>query len=417
MNLNLALLMLPGLAIGLTAHEFAHAWVASLLGDGYPRRNKRVTLNPLRHMTPLGTLMILFAPFGWARPVEVNLHNLKHPKRGFVLVSLAGPMANVVVVGVCWLLMHLTQHSSAAGPWGHWPSNTLAILHAVLFGAALLNVILAVVNLLPIPPLDGSKMWLVLMPGKSITAAGKKGAVLIIPLIILMVSGALRPAIDYVTDKVAAVMPVLDRVRYEQHVKLGVEAMGAKDHAAADAHYTMALEMSGHDPMLWVLRSTARFQSGELDASLADAAHALEMIQGRPFAADVRARVERDASVNIHNVHFSRGMAALDSDATLGAAVEHFTKAIHALPASNGAFFMRAAARCRQGRWAEALPDADRAIEIAPENAEYYAQRAEIHAALGNAQRAAADRAKARSLGADIDTPAQSPTAQPPDRG
>ena len=116
MRLEWALWMLPGLVIGLSVHEFAHAWSASLLGDDFARRQGRVSLNPLRHLSPLGTLVIFLGlPFGWGKPVLVNIYNFKHPRWDYLLSSLAGPAANVIMVGLCMAVMQWTRYSFRFG--------------------------------------------------------------------------------------------------------------------------------------------------------------------------------------------------------------------------------------------------------------------------------------------------------------
>ena len=92
------------------AARVRHAWSASLLGDDFSRRQGRVSLNPFRHLTPLGTLAILFLPFGWGRPVPVNLYNFAHPRRDYLLTSLAGPAANFLLAAIC-LSLHAFLHA------------------------------------------------------------------------------------------------------------------------------------------------------------------------------------------------------------------------------------------------------------------------------------------------------------------
>lgn len=145
------LFILPGFLIGITLHEFAHAYSGKLLGDGLAASQGRVSLNPLRHLSPLGTLMILFLGFGWARPVEVNPYNFKRPRVDFLMCSLAGPFANFVLLLFFSMVLRFTPIYSE-------------VWLRVFLGGAYINGILMVLNLLPIPPLDGSRIWPVLFP-------------------------------------------------------------------------------------------------------------------------------------------------------------------------------------------------------------------------------------------------------------
>lgn len=149
-NPALFLLWFSAVAVTLSVHEFSHAAVAVLLGDDTPRRMGRLTLNPLAHADILGTIMMLFVGFGWAKPVPFNPHNLRFKKWGPSLVAFAGPCANllmVIIAGVANLLL-----LPFLGP-----DNLLAVF---LMFLATASVGLFLFNLIPIPPLDGSKFLL-----------------------------------------------------------------------------------------------------------------------------------------------------------------------------------------------------------------------------------------------------------------
>lgn len=140
-----ALYLIPALLIGLTGHEFAHALVAVARGDQTPRLDGRLSLNPSHHLDPMGTIAIFFIGFGWAKPVRINSMRLRSPLDG-ALVALAGPIANLVIAFLLAILIKL-------GIPGSFDPNSVP--WRFVWVAFSLNVILAVFNLLPIPPLDG----------------------------------------------------------------------------------------------------------------------------------------------------------------------------------------------------------------------------------------------------------------------
>jgi Zn-dependent protease len=155
MDLRTFLYLLPIVLASLTLHELAHAWVAWRLGDPTAKREGRLTLNPLVHIDPLGTLMFAVTalaanlPFGWARPVPVNPSYFRRPKEGMAIVAVAGPLTNFAVALVCLAVVRHVEMGSE--------------LFEVLSKAWIVNVVLGIFNLLPIPPLDGSRIVGVLM--------------------------------------------------------------------------------------------------------------------------------------------------------------------------------------------------------------------------------------------------------------
>jgi Zn-dependent protease len=154
-NPQFLVFFLPVLLLALTLHEFAHAWTAVRFGDSTPRWAGRLTLNPLRHLDPLGTLFMFVAHFGWAKPVPVNPANFTHP-RADLWVSLAGIIANLLQAVLYALAWHGLQHyaPAAVGP---------GLARFLLLGI-MLNLSLALFNLLPIFPLDGAHVAKNLLP-------------------------------------------------------------------------------------------------------------------------------------------------------------------------------------------------------------------------------------------------------------
>ena len=142
-------LIIIGLLLAITIHEFSHALAADLLGDPNPRSNGRLTLNPMAHLDPLGSLALLFFGFGWGKPVETIVSNLQHPRRDIAIISLAGPLSNIILALFLSLLLSFTSSP----------------LFASLFTTIIyINLMLAIFNLLPVYPLDGEKILAGLLP-------------------------------------------------------------------------------------------------------------------------------------------------------------------------------------------------------------------------------------------------------------
>lgn len=147
---------LPGLIIALALHEYAHARMAVAMGDFTPRMMGRLTVNPLAHIDPIGLAMLLIARFGWAKPVVINPHNFRDRKKGEILVALAGPAMNFLLaflaLGVMIFLTHTMRMEMSYG------------LRAVLWLIVVYNINFGVFNLIPLPPLDGSRILMAVLP-------------------------------------------------------------------------------------------------------------------------------------------------------------------------------------------------------------------------------------------------------------
>jgi Zn-dependent protease len=158
------IIAIPVLLFSLCFHEAAHAWAAWRLGDPTARSMGRLTLNPVKHLHPLGTIALLLLGFGWARPVPINARYFKKPRWGMALSAGAGPLSNLALSFVATLIAKLIKiipvHSESA-------AITVSVIYFVFFYLAVINALLAVFNLLPIPPLDGSRLLFVFLPDRA----------------------------------------------------------------------------------------------------------------------------------------------------------------------------------------------------------------------------------------------------------
>lgn len=146
---------LPGIILGLTVHEFSHAWIASRCGDTTSRDQGRVTLNPLKHIDPLGFIMLLVAGFGWAKPVQFNEASLNNPRKDVMKIAVAGPLSNALLAMLLSIIFFFFIDVDIAGYHrGH------QILREIFIYAIYINWGLMVFNLIPLPPLDGSHLLL-----------------------------------------------------------------------------------------------------------------------------------------------------------------------------------------------------------------------------------------------------------------
>lgn len=182
LSIESIVLGIPALLLAISFHEFAHGYAAYKLGDPTPKYQGRLTLNPLAHLDPIGALMLLLFRFGWARPVMINSNYFKDRRKGTLIVALAGPLANVLLAWVFFNLARLLP--------GYMPSLSLARSVSIfLLINVQYNLGLAAFNLLPFPPLDGSKVVATLLPPRwaySFSQWARYGQII---LVVLLVTG------------------------------------------------------------------------------------------------------------------------------------------------------------------------------------------------------------------------------------
>ena len=166
-NLVITLLTLPGVILAMSFHEFAHAFVAYKLGDPTPKNQGRVTLDPMKHLDPVGLFLLIFAHLGWGKPVEINPNNFSRisKEKGEVLVALAGPLMNFILAFILTCIYYAISIFGGIEVLVNLSNINVAIVClTILYYAIIVNIGLGVFNLLPIPPLDGSKIFLRLLP-------------------------------------------------------------------------------------------------------------------------------------------------------------------------------------------------------------------------------------------------------------
>ena len=173
--------LIPGIIIAMSFHEFAHAYVAHLMGDDTAKRAGRLTLDPISHINPLGFMMLLIGGFGWAKPVPINENNFRNRKLGVFLVSIAGVTMNIIIATLTLIIISLTQNVFSSPQY-----------YEVMNSIVWLNIAFASFNLLPIPPLDGSKILAAILPANKRYILYRFENYGFIIMIILIMTGALN---------------------------------------------------------------------------------------------------------------------------------------------------------------------------------------------------------------------------------
>ena len=197
------LLTLPAILVALTFHEFAHAFVADKLGDRTPRSQNRLNLNPINHIDPIGFVLLIFVHFGWGKPVQINPRSFTKNmsmEAGEALVSIAGPAMNLILSIVFTIIYFAIFRFAPVFATSQQGGIAMTVLQLIV----LVNVGLCIFNLLPLPPLDGSKIFKKFLPYNLKTWFQNNEKILYIVFLILLISGLagrlISPAISAVTE-------------------------------------------------------------------------------------------------------------------------------------------------------------------------------------------------------------------------
>lgn len=178
-------------------HECAHAWSAHKLGDDTAKQQGRMTISPFAHIDPLGALLLLFCGFGWAKPVPVNPRNFKNPRKGMMLTAIAGPLSNLIAGLLAMIALQLIDDSGYLG--------------LMLYYFIVININLCVFNMLPVPPLDGSRVMTYLLPPKAAFWFIKHERVFYGVVMILMFTGILSIPLSWISNLVIDLLAILTR--------------------------------------------------------------------------------------------------------------------------------------------------------------------------------------------------------------
>lgn len=204
------LISVPVILFALTFHEFSHGYVAYKMGDPTARNLGRLTLNPIKHLDPIGTLCMLFAGFGWAKPIPVNARNFKKPRNGMAFTALAGPLSNIILSFAGLLLYRLFLFipiPNTEFAFYIWYSFSI-----LLYTFHYLNLSLAIFNLIPIPPLDGSRILFVLLPDKYYFGFMKYERIVMIAIMALLFTGTLSGPLAWIIDTISSGMDWIIRL-------------------------------------------------------------------------------------------------------------------------------------------------------------------------------------------------------------
>ncbi len=186
------LLTIPIILISLSTHEAAHGYIAYKMGDSTAYNFGRVTLNPIKHIDPMGSLCMLIFGYGWAKPVPINPRNFKDPKKGMAFSAIAGPISNIILGIIGALLYSITQFLFSRYALeilqNEFLYNVIFVLLSFFFYLGIMNFMLALFNLIPVPPFDGSRFFSLFLPEKTYFAMMRYERYIMFGILIAMIA-------------------------------------------------------------------------------------------------------------------------------------------------------------------------------------------------------------------------------------
>ena len=190
------LILAPPILLALTFHEYAHGYIAYRLGDPTAKRLGRLTLNPIKHLDPIGTIVFFLVNFGWAKPIPVDGNYLKNPQKDMIWVALAGPLTNLILAIISAIFAKLILHIAGTLATPFVIDSILSPLYVMAHASIGINLVLCIFNFLPIPPLDGSRIVMGILPAEMARSYASFERYGFLVILLLLVTGILPQIIS-----------------------------------------------------------------------------------------------------------------------------------------------------------------------------------------------------------------------------